>query len=302
MTNKTRTLLENNGVAVLPRLYERENLLQWNLLLEPILNTQNSLRKYVPPNKLNELGIIKQLFTNELINLIFSLIPDAELYHCHVYETAANQNKPHIHSNNKLEGWHRDTDCKYNTKKEKIQHISLFIYLSDVIEESGAFELSPIPLKLIQGSFNRHKTYPIFGELGHCFLFDRKAFHRARPNIGKLPRRVLKISFQSRAIFNHKIYEEKFKQTRSQLNKEDIALRHLFGDKLISTEELTKWLQHKNNNISHIKVNLPASTDKLNFTLNQCLLAIWRDFKYVCKRLIVSWLKTPENNKPEPRY
>lgn len=302
MNNNTilKAHLAQHAIAVIPDLFDKIIIERWNLLLDPIINAQAAARKYVSALELSETGILNEIFSDNLLSIIFSLIPDAELYHCHAYEIAANQKKSHIKSNNKLHGWHRDNDCKHNFSKDYIQHLSLFIYLTDVSEIGGYFEVSDKQLRIPPIFGNSDICYQLIGKTGHSFLFDRKAFHRASPNYSDIPRRVLKISFQSSTLFNHKRAEIIFEQVRSQLANDQIILRQLFGDKSVQGKlETTQVINQLKG--QGVTAKLPAYNKPSQFSLNENIKRYVRDFRFVIHRLAVQYFKVNDKKVPQPK-
>lgn len=299
--NNPKTLkqhLTQHAIAVIPDLYNQAKIDRWNILCDPIIKTQTSTRKYVSALELFETGILEEVFTDSLLSTIFTLMPDAELYHCHVYEIAANQEKSHIKSNNKLHGWHRDSDCKHNFSKDYLQHLSLFVYLTDVSEIGGYFEVSDKKLRIIPLFGNSDTSYQLIGPKGHSFLFDRKAFHRASPNYSDIPRRVLKISFQSSALFNHKRAEAIFEQVRSQLHNDQLLLRQLFGDKSIqgkldTTQAISQLIAQ---NITPL---LPFYSKPSQFSFRENLKRYGRDLRFIIRRLAVHYLQLNDKQTPQ---
>ena len=146
-------LLCSEGVAQVKPLFSENTIKHWNALLDPAFAKQNAPRKYVSAIELLDMGLLNEIFNEQMLGIIFKLIPDAELYHCHVYEINGNNKEPHIKANNQLSGWHRDTDCKFRFFTPKPQHISIFVYLSDVSSTGGCFELTNKPLTFLPTGF-----------------------------------------------------------------------------------------------------------------------------------------------------
>lgn len=200
--------------------------------------------------------MIDEIFTPKLMTLIFSVIPNPILYHCHSYEINGLNSKPHIAEDNFLNGWHRDVDCIHDLGNSAIQHVSLFVYLTNVGNEDGAFEVCNKKLGYFPRLFKSSNFYRITGKKGHSFLFNRTAVHRASPNQNTIQRRVLKISFQSKdtmvPALNAKIksHEKRFNlvKVQKQLPTTNILLRSLFGDGNIDDIEIEKALEKKSNN------------------------------------------------------
>lgn len=103
-------LLANEGIADVTGLWPVELVEDWNRRLDPIFaGTDGERRSYASADALAETGIFAELFSEPVRRLIAGIHPSALLYHCHSYEIAANQGRPHIHRDKPL-GWHRDTE------------------------------------------------------------------------------------------------------------------------------------------------------------------------------------------------
>ncbi|MGB5594299.1 MAG: phytanoyl-CoA dioxygenase family protein, partial [Crocosphaera sp.] len=196
-------LLAKQGFLKPENLYSSNLIEEWNTLLDPyFLEQKNKDRSYVKSNTLMELGIINKIFNKQLKSLLCSLMPDAIFYHCHAYEISSSQIKSHIHWGENL-GWHRDEECGPYYNSNQANHISMFIYLTNVDKENGPFEIRlKSPLSYLQ---LREKTLKVIGEAGTVFFFNRFFWHRACPNISAIRRRVIKLSFQPRKFENDRI-------------------------------------------------------------------------------------------------
>ncbi len=242
-------LLEDSFLSLEP-LYCEDTINSFNNKFDELFSNQNSARRYVDSLDIYNLGIIDEIFTPKLVSLIFSIIPNPVLYHCHAYEIDGLNSKPHIAQNNFLNGWHRDVDCIHDLDNRGIQHVSLFVYLTHVGNEDGAFEICSKKLGYFPRLFKNSNFYKITGVKGHSFLFNRTAVHRASPNQKTTQRRVLKISFQSKdnvmPALNKKIksHEKRLNMLKTQklLPRTNILLRSLFGDKNISELEIKEAL------------------------------------------------------------
>jgi len=295
--NTCYELLNQQSVSNIEPLYQPNTINKWNELFDDVFSKQTTKRRYVFADDLYKLNLLDEIFTPELQSLLYQLLPDAELYHCHAYEIAANQNKPHIIGDNNLGGWHRDIDCKHDFAKPNLQHISLFIYLTDVSEGNGYFEISNKRLSILPSFGNTANCYKLFGNKGQCFLFDRKAFHRASPNTSTSVRRVLKISIQSKSLFNHKLNTDAFIAVKDQLNNNQPFLRQLFGDKNINTKEVDSYAkQHLSSN--KFSGELPPESYQENFSLMQNYRRYIRDFRYASKRLAIKYFQLNDAKTP----
>ncbi|NOU49106.1 hypothetical protein HG263_00885 [Pseudoalteromonas sp. JBTF-M23] len=239
--------LKENAVCFLEPLYEERVIDKLNAALDIIFANKSGERRYADALELYQSGVFNDIVTPKLISLIFSFFPNPVLYHFHSYEITGQQDKPHIAADNFLDGWHRDIDCIYDIKTKGVQHITLFIYLTDVNDGDGAFEICNKNLGFFSRLFKNSNFFRVTGEKGHTFLFNRTAFHRASPNRNSKNRRVLKISFQDKSTVmpplnvNIKSHEKRFKihQTMENINKSDIVVRSLFGDKNICNHDVS---------------------------------------------------------------
>jgi hypothetical protein len=200
--------LNKHGITRLEPLYCLDTIKTWNYLIDLSMTHKEGPRLYLRADELYQLGILKSLLSPELKHLINGVMPDACLYHLHLYESPGLNNKPHIHSENGLNGWHRDDDCLYAWEPNQFHFISFFIYLTDVVEENGPFEISS--LKANQPIKAKMPSYKVLGKSGTNFLFDRTFWHRATPNQAINNRRVIKLSFQNRYLFNDRIHLPEF--------------------------------------------------------------------------------------------
>jgi hypothetical protein len=222
-------LLEDSFLSLEP-LYCEDTINSFNNKFDELFSNQNSARRYVDSLDIYNLGIIDEIFTPKLVSLIFSIIP-------HAYEIDGLNSKPHIAQNNFLNGWHRDVDCIHDLDNRGIQHVSLFVYLTHVGNEDGAFEICSKKLGYFPRLFKNSNFYKITGVKGHSFLFNRTAVHRASPNQKTTQRRVLKISF-----IGFLGCHNSFIKTQKLLPRTNILLRSLFGDKNISELEIKEAL------------------------------------------------------------
>lgn len=246
-----KKVLRDNSFLSLEHLYSQSTINKLNNEFDDIFSTQNKARRYVDVLDIYNLGLIEDIFTPQLISLIFTLIPNPVLYHCHSYEIEGLNSKSHICENNFLDGWHRDVDCIHDLDKKEIQHVSLFIYLTNVGEDDGAFEICDKKLGYFPRLFKSSGFYRITGSKGHSFLFNRTAMHRASPNKNATERRVLKISFQSKDSLSHALdtksvsHAKGFKliEVQKRLPKENLVLRSLFGDLSIHNLDISEAIK-----------------------------------------------------------
>lgn len=227
--NSVYESLTQYGVALFPPLYEEQCIQQWNKKLDGFLDSNTAKkRNYVRADQLQELGILDSILNKNLHELIDNLMNDAVLYHCHVYEIEGEQTKSHIHGDNSFKGWHRDAECLYAIEKDKLHHFSLFVYLSDVGIDNAPFEISS--LSAFEVLDRDIPSIKIKGCCGTCFLFDRTFLHRATPNKSSQRRRVLKLSFQNKGLFNKKIHLPEFVKTKQRLVNPSTDVLRWFGE------------------------------------------------------------------------
>lgn len=239
-----KKLLNDSAIPLHP-IYSEKEIAYFNSKLTPLFEKQVKARRYVDALDIFKLGMLEHIFTPTLISLIFSIFEEPVLYHCHSYEIDGLNNKPHISGDNFLNGWHRDTDCKHKILNNDIQHVSLFIYLTEVGDNDGAFEVCNKKFNILPMLFKSSLFYKIVGKPGTSFLFNRTAVHRASPNISNIDRRVLKISFQDRSTPSKKLnknnpaHDKRFKLDTVKNSLENKTLRYLFGDQNIARRSIT---------------------------------------------------------------
>jgi hypothetical protein len=124
------------------------------------------------------------------------------VYHAHAYEIAGYENQPHIRAR-RLEGWHRDEETISAYSPAWPYHISVFVYLTDVDADGGAFEFCPEPPG--RGVRGGRPAASIAGAAGTTFVWNRSFVHRASPNRSSQRRRILKLSWQPAHLPNDRI-------------------------------------------------------------------------------------------------
>uniref|UniRef100_A0A486XYP1 Fe2OG dioxygenase domain-containing protein n=1 Tax=Rheinheimera sp. BAL341 TaxID=1708203 RepID=A0A486XYP1_9GAMM len=295
MLNKKRSvnslsekLLKDSYLLIEP-LYSEETINAINSKFDSLFLQQSDARRYVDALDIYNLGLLDVIFTPKLISLIFSIIPNAVLYHCHSYEINGLNTRPHISADNLLDGWHRDIDCIHDlSNNNTIQHVSLFVYLTPVGEGDGAFEICDKKFGYFPRLFKNSNFYRILGGKGHSFLFNRTAFHRASPNRNTTQRRVLKLSFQSKntkmPVPDEKIksYDKFFNllKVKDKIAKNNLPLRHLFGDKGVNEVSVEKFLQEKSYN-NEVKILDDKELCKID-----CEMNLKAEFKGIARDLI----------------
>jgi hypothetical protein len=254
----TRTLpeaLAQEGIADITGLWSSEQVDAWNQVLDPFFaSADEDARSYVGADQLVSTGVFEELFTEPVRRLMAGIQPSALLYHCHCYEIAAGQEKSHIHQG-RLQGWHRDWETlKYFTPGFPT-YISIFILLSPVGDDDGAFEFQPLPPA--GGLRTGGEIVRLVGPAGTAAIWNRSYFHRASPNRGTRRRRILKISFQPAGLANDRIGLNEFRRAVAHLD--DPHLRALVDERRVGT---TAPLPDAGDRVA-ARVIRPSSTNNL---------------------------------------
>lgn len=218
--------LQTMGITLLPPLLDPVALVRWQSAMDCEFARLGPERSYLDAAWMVTHGLLDEVFSHQLRRLVFELMPDAWVYHCHVYEIPGRQIRPHIHAE-RLSGWHRDDETIVRGGGRETQFISLFVYLTDVGDDAGAFEFLPRPPKL--PFINRQSAVRITGPAGTSFWWNRTYFHRASPNRSPARRRVLKVSIQPRQLHNERLALPEFERAREHLIGTDAFLESLFG-------------------------------------------------------------------------
>lgn len=210
--------LRKFGVALLEPVISKEAIARINDLISDYSEVlEGESRNYLSASDLLQLGVLDELFTDNFISVINHVMPDAVLYHCHYYSIPGHQTRSHIHADNGLNGWHRDDDCYYGWQQDHFHFITYFLYLTQVEESSGPFEIAPLNMK--QPIRNDSPSLKVLGEPGCNFLFDRTFWHRATPNVSDKNREIIKLSFQHSYLPNERLALPEFDALRnSRLN------------------------------------------------------------------------------------
>ena len=218
--------LRKHGAVFIENLYDEEDLRVVNSKIDSyFLDRQEKERAYVTANELLELNLLDKLIPTALVNLFEQLLNQVDVYHCHVYETAAGKNKSHIRGD-RLDGWHRDIDC--DTSDAKLNEcLSLFLYLSPVNQGDGGFEI--VPADHVSKTPDGQLSKTMVGPVGTVLLWNRTLWHRATPNQGSTRRRVFKISIQPINRENPFRNSEEGKHLREKLFETKNVRANLFG-------------------------------------------------------------------------
>jgi hypothetical protein len=218
--------LAQHGVVQVPPLYSPATLASFGSVFDTLFSSQGGVpRSYVESDELFELGLLDEIFNAQMVALIRELIPEPQIYHCKVYETAANQTRPHINAS-LMNGWHRDADTISDYSPGSCTHLSIFVYLTDVGPGSGAFEVLPqMPsYRRVRGA----DSIEIHGPAGTTFIWNRSFFHRASPNASPIRRRILKLSIQRIGLPNDLLETPEFRRVRAKLEA-NTFVGQLFG-------------------------------------------------------------------------
>ena len=232
---ETRTLpevLTQEGIADLTGLWPVEQVESWNQRVDSLFaEIADQPRAVLGPDQLVDLGIFHEMFSEPARRLIASVHPSALLYHCHCYETAGGQTKSHINEQ-RLDGWHRDYDTLEGFAKNFPNFVSIFILMSPVGDEDGAFEFAPNSADRIKASGD---VVQMVGSVGTAAIWNRCYYHRAAPNRGPRRRRILKISTQPAGLANELIGTDEFKAAYSKLD--DPVLKALVDERRVGTSQ-----------------------------------------------------------------
>ena len=232
---ETRTLpdvLAQEGIADLTGLWPVEQVESWNQRVDSLFAAiEDQPRAVLGPDQLVDVGVFHEMFSEPARQLIASVHPSALLYHCHCYETAGGQTKSHINEE-RLDGWHRDYDTLKGFAKNFPNFISIFILLSPVGDDDGAFEFAPNSADRIKAGSD---IVQMVGPIGTAAIWNRCFYHRAAPNRGSRRRRILKISFQPAGLANELIGTDEFKAAWSKLD--DPVLKALVDERRVGTSE-----------------------------------------------------------------
>jgi hypothetical protein len=208
--------LRRLGVVNLGYFFPEDIINKWNKLLDPIFEKRKSSEKsYVKINELYELGIFEDFFDTKMRSTMNKIMPDPVLLCFHVYETGHGE-KPHVFGDS-FNGWHRDVNDLPGMNCEDPNYISIFVHLSDVEFNGGAFETIP-------GSFKgpirpSQESVRVVGKAGTTYIWNRCLLHKANPNQTQKRRRMLKISFQHNYLQNEHLVSEPFKSLLAKVSQ-----------------------------------------------------------------------------------
>ena len=222
--------LKDTGVVHVDNVVSADTLKKWNVkLYQHFSKLAHESRSYATIEDRWEMGIFQELFNSSMCSLISSIMVDPVLLCCHIYETERSE-KSHVFSDS-FNGWHRDVNELPGLNSKDLNYVSLFIHLSDVESNSGAFEI--VPGSFIGPLQESMSATQVTGPIGTTYFWNRTLFHRASPNRSDVRRRMLKISFQHNHLQNEHIASQPFKRVYEKLSKvsEDSFLRFMMGEK-----------------------------------------------------------------------
>jgi hypothetical protein len=229
---KLITGLREQGIVMLESPFSQETLKHWNELLDPLFKAQGDiLRSYVSPTELCELGIWDEFWTPRVRSLVRSFMPDAVIETFDCYENKGNQSEEDMYDEVNSE-WHRDIPPLPGVDSKEPMYCSIFIYLSDVKNGSGGFEIrtKDPDLALVPNE----AALNVQGDIGTTFLWNRSFYHRSSMNSTNKRRRVLKLSVQHNYLENSSLASKLFSTVKVHVQG-DPYLEFLLGAEHVST-------------------------------------------------------------------
>ena len=107
-------------------------------------------------------------------------------------------------------------------------HVSIFVYLTDVGPEDGAFEFIP-GVPRTKWLHNGTPYCSVQGPKGFSFAWHRNYYHRASPNRGPVRRRLAKLSIQSNEYPSHHLKNPHFSKVIAETPPGDPRMDLLLG-------------------------------------------------------------------------
>ena len=264
------TLVENfkkYGFLELENIFSKEQIDLINIKADPlILKKFNKTKTEILIKELIESGIADIILTNEnLRKIILTIMPDPILFGFNLYEVNTMQKKTHTNDNS-ADGWHVDTPVLPFLDRKQTNFVSFIIYLTDVMSfEDGPFEVTSE--NMVEKLKHKSQSKKILGCKGTSFIWNNNYLHRASPNIGKIRRRVLKISFQNN-YFQNSFYPELLNAYPSFLKKDDFT-DFVFGKyhfTSIKAHKIDYLLKNYKNSINYKKIEFNSNV-KLSLKL-----------------------------------
>jgi hypothetical protein len=176
--------------------------------------------------------------------------------------------------------------------------VSIFVYLTDVNIESGAFEIADYPPCKGLEIITDRPSFKLVGEAGYSFLFDRAFMHRASPNFSALPRRVLKLSIQPPQFENTRISLGEFTEVLGAIGGTDSFLDQLFGKLPTSAEEISRG---KTEHLNYLPRVVPLTHNaKIEITLSNEAYRLFKRASLKVRRTITrNYSKKGKKNEDE---
>jgi hypothetical protein len=223
--NELSRILSTDGICYFDDIYSSDEVNSINTAIDPLLASRGHERRaYVHVDEMGDLGLLNTVLSPRMKALLFSMMSDPVLYHCHIYEIAANATRSHIFDET-LSGWHRDPDSEYHPNEAT--HVSVFVYLTDVGEDDGTFQF--IPQNPLHWLWKSTPRVSVTGKAGFSFAWNRAYFHRAAPNRGPRRRRLLKLSIQPNKFTSIHLTNEHFQRVLASTSSGDLEMDVLLG-------------------------------------------------------------------------
>lgn len=220
-----RQVLARSGIIQFDDVYSREELEFINRTADPLFFPRRwERRSYIHPDELVSIDLWSVIFSENMRDVLFSIMPDPVLYHCHIYEIAGTNDESHIFGE-RLSGWH--CDVFENDETKEATHVSVFVYLSDVGPENGPFEFAPSTGR--QWLLPKAPYASVLGKSGTTFAWNRRFFHRAAPNLADMRRRILKLSIQKNRFPSSHLANKHFEKTLQSIDAGDLEIDLLLG-------------------------------------------------------------------------
>lgn len=218
-------ILVRSGIIQFADVFSPEELEVINRTADPLFfSRQSESRSYVYANELVSLNLWSVIFSEKMRALLFSIMPDPVLYHCHIYEIAGTNGEPHIFGE-RLSGWH--CDVFDDEKTTEPTHVSVFVYLNEVGPTNGPFEFALSTGH--QWLSPRAPFVSVHGKSGTTFAWNRRFFHRAAPNLADARRRILKLSIQKNRFPSAHLTNTHFGKVLQSIAPGDLEIDLLLG-------------------------------------------------------------------------
>jgi len=219
-------IYKKNGVIEFDNIFDSNQIDKWNRVLEAhYAGSDDKVSLDLTDLGKEGLDILKEFFNDKIKYITNQLIKDPIVFYAGSNEIPSNATISHV-NHNEIGGWHTDTgeNLQYLDLR-KPYWITFFVYLTDVGENDGPFEITNVTRK--KDINNSTKSFSMTGKKGKCFLWGNPFYHRAAPNLGSTRRRILKIQVQHNYLQSS--YNENLKKFHDLLNKEDVYFSYLTG-------------------------------------------------------------------------